>query len=305
MADVTLTINGISVTVPAGSTVLEAARKVGIDIPTLCYLKDINELGACRMCLVEASGARGPIPACVARVSEGMTVKTNTPKLIAARKTNLELVLSNHKKECLSCVRSGNCELQKLCKEYGIEDANAFKGETKAYSLDTSSAHMVRDNEKCILCRRCSAMCERVQSCAVIGANDRGFDTHIGCAFEYELGNVACIHCGQCITVCPTGALTERDDTQKVTDALNDPEKFVVVQTAPAVRVGLGEEFGYPIGSIVTGKLVTALRALGFKKVFDTNFTADLTIMEEATEFLGRYTKKQLTSVMSAGRQCR
>ena len=293
MADCNVKINGISVTVPAGTTVLDAARKAGVEIPTLCYLRDINEIGACRLCLVEATGARGPIPACVAKVSDGMEVKTNTPKLIEARKTNLKLVLSNHKKECLSCVRSGSCELQKLCQEYGIEDANAFAGEQTKYEIDRSAAHMYRDNEKCILCRRCSAVCSANQAVGVIGANARGFDTHISCAFEKPLGEVGCISCGQCINVCPTGALAERDDTAKVVAAIEDPEKFVVVQTAPAVRVGLGEEFGYPIGSIVTGKLVSALRGLGFDKVFDTNFTADLTIMEEATEFLGRYTKKE------------
>ena len=293
MADVNVKINGIAVTVPAGTTVLDAARKAGVEIPTLCYLRDINEIGACRMCLVEATGARGPIPACVAKVSDGMEVKTNTPALIAARKTNLELVLSNHKKECLSCVRSGSCELQKLCREYGIEDEFVFEGAKNKYDIDDSAAHMVRDNEKCILCRRCSAVCAVNQAVSVIGANARGFDTHIGCAFEKDLGEVGCISCGQCITVCPTGALHEKDDSDKVVAAINDPEKFVVVQTAPAVRVGLGEEFGYEIGSIVTGKLVSALRALGFDKVFDTNFTADLTIMEEATEFLGRYTKKE------------
>ncbi len=293
MADCNVKINGISVTVPAGTTVLDAARKAGVEIPTLCYLRDINEIGACRICLVEATGARGPIPACVAKVSDGMEVKTNTPKLVEARKMNLKLLLSNHKKECLSCVRSGSCELQKLCQEYGIEDTKAFAGEQTHYDIDDSAVHMYRDNEKCILCRRCSAVCTANQAVGVIGANARGFDTHIGCAFEKPLGDVGCISCGQCINVCPTGALSERDDTAKVVAAIEDPEKFVVVQTAPAVRVGLGEEFGYPIGSIVTGKLVSSLRALGFDKVFDTNFTADLTIMEEATEFLGRYTKKE------------
>ena len=293
MADCNVKINGISVTVPAGTTVLDAARKAGIEIPTLCYLRDINEIGACRICLVEATGARGPIPACVAKVADGMEVKTNTPKLVEARKTNLKLLLSNHKKECLSCVRSGSCELQTLCKEYGIEDANAFAGEQTKYAIDDSAAHMYRDNEKCILCRRCSAVCSANQAVGVIGANARGFDTHISCAFEKPLGEVGCISCGQCINVCPTGTLSERDDTAKVVAAIEDPEKFVVVQTAPAVRVGLGEEFGYPIGSIVTGKLVSALRALGFDKVFDTNFSADLTIMEEATEFLDRFTKKE------------
>ena len=292
MADVNVKINGIPVTVPAGTTILDAARKVGVNIPTLCYLRDVNEIGACRICLVEATGARGPVPACVAKVSEGMEVRTNTPKLVAARKMNLELLLSNHKKECLSCVRSGSCELQALCHEYGIEDENAFEGERTRYAIDRSAAHMYRDNEKCILCRRCSAVCTVNQAVSVIGANARGFDTHIGCAFEKDLGDVGCISCGQCITVCPTGALSERDDTQKVFDAIQNPDMHVVVQTAPSVRVGLGEEFGYPIGSIVTGKMVSALRALGFDKVFDTNFSADLTIMEEAHEFIGRYTNK-------------
>ena len=199
---------------PAGSTILEAAHSVGIEIPTLCYLKEINAIGACRICVVEVKGARGLVAACVFPVNEGMEIFTNTPKVIEARKTTLELILSTHKKECLSCVRSGNCELQKLCSDYGIEDENAFAGEMKSYPIDDSATHMYRDNEKCILCRRCSAVCEKVQDIAVIGANDRGFDTHIGSAFEYKLGDVSCVSCGQCITACPTGALAERDDTQ-------------------------------------------------------------------------------------------
>lgn len=293
MADVNIKINGRDITVPAGSTILEAARMVGIQIPTLCYLKEINEIGACRICVVEVKGARSLVAACVFPVNEGMEVFTNTPKVIESRKTTLKLLLSNHRKECLSCVRSGSCELQKLCHDYGIEDENAFEGVKSRYDIDASASHMYRDNEKCILCRRCVAVCDKNQSVGVIGANARGFDTHIGCAFELPLGEVGCISCGQCITVCPTGALSERDDTQKVMDALNDPDKHVIVQTAPAVRVGLGEEFGYPMGTVVTGKMVAALRALGFDKVFDTNFSADLTIMEEATEFLGRYTEKK------------
>ena len=290
---VNIKINGFDYQVPAGSTILEAAHSVGIEIPTLCYLKDINAIGACRICVVEVKGARGLVAACVFPVNEGMEIHTNTPKVIEARKTTLELILSTHKKECLSCVRSGNCELQKLCKDYGIEDENAFAGETKSYPIDDSATHMYRDNEKCILCRRCSAVCEKVQDIAVIGANDRGFDTHIGSAFEYKLGDVACVSCGQRITACPTGALSERDDTQKVLAAINDPAKHVVVQTAPAVRVGLGEEFGYEMGTVVTGKMVASLKMLGFDRVFDTNFAADLTIMEEATEFLDRFNKKE------------
>jgi len=293
MADVNIKINGRDYTVPAGSTILTAARMAGIEIPTLCYLKEINEIGACRICVVEVKGARSLVAACVFPVNEGMEIFTNTPKVIESRKTTLKLILSNHKRECLSCVRSGNCELQKLCHDYGIENEYAFAGVKSAYAIDNSAAHMYRDNEKCILCRRCVAACEKNQGCGVIGANDRGFDTHIACAFEKPLADVACISCGQCITVCPTGALSERDDTQKVFDALNDPAKHVIVQTAPAVRVGLGEEFGYEMGTVVTGKLVAALKALGFDGVFDTNFSADLTIMEEATEFLGRYTKKE------------
>ena len=293
MSNVNIKINGFDYQVPAGSTILEAAHSVGIEIPTLCYLKEINAIGACRICMVEVKGARSLVAACVFPVNEGMEIFTNSPKVIESRKTTLELILSTHRKECLSCVRSGNCELQKLCKDYGIEDENAFSGEMISYDIDDSATHMYRDNNKCVLCRRCVAACEKIQGISVIGANDRGFDTHIGSPFEYKLGDVACVSCGQCITACPTGALSERDDTQRVTDAINDPDKHVIVQTAPAVRVGLGEEFGYEMGSIVTGKMVAALKMLGFDKVFDTNFAADLTIMEEATEFLSRFKAKE------------
>ncbi|MBE6930334.1 MAG: [Clostridia bacterium] len=294
MEKINVKINGREYAVTKGATVLEACREVGIDIPTLCYLKDINAIGACRICLVEVVGARGLVAACVYPVDkEGMEILTNTPKVIAARKTTLELILSTHNRKCLSCVRSGNCELQKLCRDYGIENETRFEGEVIHYDIDDTAVHMIRDNSKCILCRRCSAACAKLQHVGVIGANDRGFKTHIGSAFEANLGDVACISCGQCINVCPTGALYEKDETAKVFDAINDPEKIVVVQTAPSVRVGLGEAFGMPIGTIVTGKMVAALKRLGFDGVFDTNFTADLTIMEEATEFLDRYSKKE------------
>ena len=280
-------INGIAVSVPKGSTILEAARAAGVTIPTLCYLKDINEIGACRICVVEATGARGLVTACVYPVAEGMEVQTNTAKVQQARKTTLELILSTHEKKCLSCVRSGDCELQKMCRDYGIEDADRYEGFRPHYELDTSTAHLVRDNNKCILCRRCVAAC-RQQYVSVIGANDRGIDTHIGTPFEKALNDVPCVSCGQCITVCPAGALTEKDDTDKVWAALADKSKHVVVQTAPSIRATLGECFGMPIGTNVEGKMVAALRRLGFAKVFDTDFAADLTIVEEANEFVDR-----------------
>ncbi len=279
-------INGIAVSVPKGSTILEAARAAGVEIPTLCFMKKINEIGACRICVVEATGARGLVTACVYPVAEGMEIKTNTAKVQKARKTTLELMLSTHDKKCLSCVRSTNCELQKLCREYGVEDG-AFEGYKPQYEIDDSTPHLVRDNNKCILCRRCVAAC-REQFVSVIGANDRGIDTSIGTAFKVKLSEVPCISCGQCTVVCPTGALTEKDDTAKVWAALADPTKHVVVQTAPSVRATLGECFGMPIGTNVEGKMVAALRRLGFDKVFDTDFAADLTIVEEANELVER-----------------
>ncbi len=283
-------INGIAVSVPKGSTILEAARAAGVEIPTLCYMKKINEIGACRICIVEATGARGLVTACVYPVSEGMEVKTNTPKVQAARRTTLELLLSTHDKKCLSCSRSTNCELQKLCREYGVEESR-FEGYKPHYDLDTSTPHLVRDNNKCILCRRCVAVC-REQYVSVIGPNDRGIDTSIGTAFKVNLSEVPCISCGQCAAVCPTGAITEKDDTDKVWEALGDPTKHVVVQTAPSVRATLGECFGMPIGTNVEGKMVSALRRLGFDRVFDTDFAADLTIVEEANELVERIKNK-------------
>ncbi len=281
-------INGIAVSVPKGSTVLDAARKAGIEIPTLCYMKEKNEIGACRICVVEVNEGRGfrIVTACVYPVSEGMEVLTNTEKVQKARKTTLELILSTHEKKCLSCARSTNCELQKLCLDYGV-DENAFGGFKPEYELDCSTPHLVRDNNKCILCRRCVAACNE-QYVGVIGANNRGIDTNIGTPFEVGLSNVPCISCGQCTVVCPTGALVEKDDTDKIWEALADSSKHVVVQTAPSVRATLGECFGNAIGTNVEGKMVAALRRLGFDRVFDTDFAADLTIVEEANELVQR-----------------
>ncbi len=287
---VNIKINGAAVSVPKGATVLEAARYAGVEIPTLCFLKEINEIGACRICMVEVSEGGRParlVTACVYPVSEGMEVLTNSPRVQKSRKTTLEMILSTHDRKCLTCVRSTNCELQKLCRDYGIEDAGKYDGFKPEYAIDSSAAHLVRDNNKCILCRRCVAAC-RQQMVSVIGANDRGIDTHIACAFELPLDNTPCVSCGQCINVCPTGALSEKDDTDKVWAALADPDKYVVVQTAPAVRAALGEEFGMPIGTNVEGKMVAALRRLGFDKVFDTDTAADFTIVEEANELVQR-----------------
>ncbi len=288
METVTLKINGINVTAPKGATILEAARLAGIDIPTLCFLKEINEIGACRICVVEVKGARSLVASCVYPVNEGMEVFTNTKKVLDSRRKTLQLLLSNHERKCLSCVRSGHCELQTLCADLGIDFEDKYDGEKLHYELDTSATHMVRDNNKCILCRRCVAVCEKVQGVGVIGANERGFKTEISSAFGLGLGDTSCVSCGQCIAVCPTGALYEKDATEEVLSAIADPEKYVVVQTAPAVRAALGEEFGYPMGTSVQGKMVAALRRIGFDKVFDTNFAADLTIMEESHEFLQR-----------------
>ena len=287
MGNVNIKINGMSLSVPAGISILEAARYAGIEIPTLCYLKGINEIGACRICMVEVVGARSLVSACVFPVNEGMEIYTNSEKVRHSRKTTLELILSTHDKSCLSCVRSGTCELQKLCKEFGVDKPNYYQGEVVKYNFDDSAAHMIRDNNKCILCRRCIAACDQ-QGISVIGANARGFDTHISSAFDKDLADVSCISCGQCIVNCPTGAIVEKDDTDKVLAAINDPEKFVIVNTAPSIRATLGEAFGMHIGTNVEGKMVAALRRLGFDKGFDTDFAADLTIMEEANELVER-----------------
>ena len=289
METINVKINGVDYAVPKGSTVLEAARAAKIDVPTLCYLKDINEIGACRLCLVEVSEGGRPfrmVTACVYPATEGMVILTNTPKINKSRKTNLELLLSNHDRKCLSCVRSTTCALQKLCNEYGVDETR-FQGVKNQYEIDDASP-IIRDNNKCILCRRCVATCQKVQGIGVIGANARGFDTHIASAFEMKLAETSCINCGQCIVACPVGALYERDDTDKIREAIADPDKHVLICTAPSVRAQIGECFGYEPGTDCEGKMVAALKRLGFDGVYDMNLTADLTIMEEATEFLGR-----------------
>lgn len=292
---INLKINGVEISVPKGTTILQAAHEANIDIPTLCYLKEINEIGACRICVVEVQEMRGAalgpkriVTSCVYPVSEGMVVYTNSAKVLDSRKKTLQLILSTHERKCLSCVRANNCELQQLCHDLGVDDETYYEGEKEVYEIDDSAPHMIRDNNKCILCRRCVAVCEHNQGVGVIGANERGFKTHISSAFELGLGDTACISCGQCISVCPTGALTEKDDTDKVLAAIADDTKYVIVQTAPAVRAALGEEFGYQMGTNVEGKMAAALRRIGFDKVFDTDFAADLTIMEEATELIDR-----------------
>ncbi len=287
MDTVTMKINNKEITVPKTATILEAARLADIEIPTLCYMKSINAIGACRICVVEVKGARSLVAACVYPVAEGMEVHTNTGACIKARKNTLELILSNHRMDCLTCLRNQNCELQKLASDFGMQEVR-FHTDNMHPQIEDSTLHLVRDNSKCILCRRCVAVCKNNQSVSVIGPNDRGFDTHISCAFDRNLDETACVSCGQCITVCPTGALTEKDDTQKVWDALADPKKHVVVGAAPSIRVTLGEGFGMPVGTNVEGKMVAALRRIGFNGVFDVDVTADLTIMEEGTEFLKR-----------------
>jgi len=289
MAMVNVKINGVDYSVPSDVTVLEACRYANIDIPTLCYLKDVNQIGACRLCLVEVKGARGMVAACVYPVNEGMEITTNSPKIRQIRKTNLELVLSAHEKKCLSCIRSTTCELQKLAQEYKCDENKfAYSPKENLEPIDASSPSIIRDNNKCILCRRCVAACEKLQGISAIRVVNRGFDSKVATMFEKPLAETSCINCGQCIVACPVGALYEKDDTQKVLDAIADPTKHVAICTAPSVRATIGECFGYEPGTDCEGKMVAALKKLGFDGVYDMNFTADLTIMEEAYEFIGR-----------------
>ena len=289
---VEIKINNITAQVPEGSTILDAAREVGVHIPTLCHLdlhdiKMVNKVGTCRVCMVEIEGRHNLMPACAAEVWPGMVVHTNTNRAIKARRTNTELLLSNHPQDCLVCERNCNCELQSLASDLGIRE-NKYEGDRLRAEKDCSSSSIVRNAEKCVLCRRCETMCNDVQSVGVYSTVHRGFETVMGTAFDYPMVDTACTFCGQCISVCPTAALTEIDDSAKVWDAIHDPDKFVVVQTAPAIRVALGESFGMPVGTQVTGKMVTALRRMGFDQVLDTNFGADLTVLEEASELVHR-----------------
>ncbi len=299
MSEVTLTLDGTKVTVPKGSTVLDAAKAAGVFIPTLCYLEGQRPLGACRICLVEIEGGRSLQASCATPATEGMVVRTNTKRVLDARRTVMELMLSAHNQECTICSRSLNCELQALAKRMGIQ-VNRYLGEMPERVIDDSSPSVVRDTSKCILCRRCVAVCGNVQGIGQIFPVDRGFGTMIAPAGENLLADVACVACGQCISACPTGALTEKNHIKKVWAAIDNPDKFVVVQTAPAVRAAIGEEFGLPAGTLVTGKMVAALRRLGFDKVFDTDFTADLTIIEEGHELLQRLTTGGVLPMMTS-----
>ena len=285
-----LTINNIKVKAEEGMTILDAAKSVGVNVPTLCHMKDLFPTGACRICVVEVEGMRGLIPSCAYPVSEGMKVQTNSPRVKTARKTIVELLVENHPQDCLICVRNKNCELQNLSEIYGLRE-HRFAGEKKEHAIDVSSPSMERDPAKCILCGRCVRTCAEIQKVGAIDFTDRGFKSNVTTPFNKGLNISDCILCGQCILVCPTAALREKSSAKEVIYALGDKNKYVIAQVAPAVRASIGEEYNFPLGTNATGQLVTGLRRLGFRKVFDTNFAADLTIMEEGTELISRITK--------------
>ncbi len=296
---VNITIDNQKIAVPKGTTILEAAKKAGIDIPTLCYLKEINEVGDCRMCIVEIEGRKGFATSCIQTVEEGMVVHTQTASVLEARHVILDLIISNHSKDCLTCTRSGNCELQALAEKFNILDIE-FAGEMTEHKIDDKSPAIVRDFNKCILCRRCVATCKNVQGIGAIDCVERGFESCISTTYNNSLNDVDCTFCGQCIESCPTGALHEKESINDVWTKLKDPDTFVVVQTAPAVRVAIGEEFGMPIGTNAKGKMITALKRMGFDKIFDTNTAADLTIMEEANEFIERIQTKGVLPMITS-----
>jgi len=292
MEMVNVIINDIEIQVPSTYTILEAAKEANVNVPTLCHLnlhdlKAVNQAASCRVCMVEVQGRRNLAPACATYVASGMIIHTNTPRAVKARRTNVELLLSDHPADCLICEKNQQCELQSLAANLGIRELK-YKGEMSTYPQDFSSKSIHRNLDKCILCRRCETMCNTVQTCGILSAVDRGFNTVVSPAFGLPMSETMCTFCGQCVAVCPTAALTEINSIRQVWEAINDKDKFVIVQTAPAVRVALGEEFGMEAGTIVTGKMVTALRKLGFDRVFDTDFAADLTIIEEASEFIHR-----------------
>ena len=296
---INLTIDGKAVCVPEGTTILEAARRANITIPTLCFLKEINEVGDCRMCIVEVEGRKGFATSCIQKVEAGMVVRTNTKEVVEAKRMILDLILSNHQRDCLTCTRNGTCELHKLAMQFNVTQIE-YQGAVKIKPIDDLSPSIVRDPNKCILCRRCTAVCKNVQKIGAIDVLERGYESCIGTVNNKSLAEVNCTFCGQCIEACPVGALKEKEMIEDVIEKLHDKDMHVFVQTAPAVRVALGEEFGMPIGTNVTGKMVSALKRIGFEKVFDTNTGADFTIMEEANEFVQRFTKNETLPMITS-----